>query len=144
MSPLARLLAAFTHSGTARAPASPTGRRGERLAAGYLKRKGYRVLARNLDTGVGEADLVCESPDGRTLVVVEVKARVASADPGERRPEASITSRKQHALRRIAHALARRDGFRDRPIRIDVVAVDLDARGRKAVAIRHHENAVGG
>jgi len=121
-------------------PASATGRRGERLAAKHLKRAHYRVLARNLRTPVGEADLVCLAPDRRTLVVVEVKTRVGADAPA---PEDSITAHKRRKLVQVARSIADRRGVRGAPIRIDVVAVELDARGR-ADAIRHHEDAVTG
>ena len=46
------------------------GRRGERAAARLLRSQGYRVLARNARVPMGEADLVCLAPDGKTVVVV--------------------------------------------------------------------------
>ena len=54
------------------------GRKGEQLAAAYLKRQQFRVLARNFVTPVGEVDLVAESHDRSIRVVVEVKSRSAS------------------------------------------------------------------
>ncbi|MCC6580214.1 MAG: YraN family protein, partial [Phycisphaeraceae bacterium] len=51
-----------------------TGQRGEQLAAQYLRRQGYRILARNLRFRFGEIDLLAMAPDGLTVVVVEVKA----------------------------------------------------------------------
>ena len=44
------------------------GRRGERVAARFLKRRGYRILHRNWRCPSGEIDLVCA--DGATLVFV--------------------------------------------------------------------------
>ncbi len=49
------------------------GRRAERIAALWLRLKGYRILARRYRTPVGEIDLVVRR--GRTLAFVEVKAR---------------------------------------------------------------------
>ncbi len=123
------------------APHQAAGVVGERAAAKHLKRAGYRVLARNLDLGVGEIDLLCLAPDRATVVIVEVKARVIRADAP--RPESSVTWHKQRKLAQLASALVKRPGFAGRPVRIDVVGVDLDERARRAVAIRHHENAVG-
>jgi putative endonuclease len=112
------------------------------VAARYLRRRGFRVLARNLHVGVGEADLVCVSPDGRSLVVVEVKARRGST--GERRPESQVGRAKQKKLRLVAQAAARRVGKRVRGelgLRVDVVAVELRRWPRRSV-VRHHEHAV--
>ena len=49
------------------------GRRGETLAAWYLRLKGWRVLARRVKTARGEIDLIVRR--GRTVSFVEVKWR---------------------------------------------------------------------
>ncbi len=51
----------------------PLGRRGERAAEKYLRRNGYRIVARNFRAAGAEIDLV--AMDGETLVFVEVKTR---------------------------------------------------------------------
>lgn len=120
-----------------------TGSRGERLAEKHLRKQGYRVLRRNARLPGGEIDLLCEAPDKRTIVLVEVKARRLT--PGEAPPpEAAITHEKAAKLRRLGERLKRANGWTDRPMRIDVVAVELPPRGEKRPpVIRHHENAVG-
>jgi putative endonuclease len=147
MSALERLRAAIERLTGARSAngRDPLGPRGEREAARCLERKGYRVLDRNVRVPVGEADLLCLTPDGRTLVVVEVKARrlAAGETPGQRaarRPEDAITRRKQLKLARVTESVAHRRGWSARPVRIDVVAVEFPAKGRPQT--RHYENAV--
>ena len=56
------------------------GQEGESAAEQYLRNKGYRILARNVRSSVGELDLVAE--DGQVLVFVEVKARRTDAFGG--------------------------------------------------------------
>ncbi len=111
-------------SGTAR-----TGRRGEAIAAGYLADAGYRVLARNVRLPFGEADIVCEAPDGVTIVVVEVKTRVRRAGaPGASNaipPEAGVGPRKKRKLRALARALRGANRWESRPMRIDTIGVEL-------------------
>lgn len=46
---------------------------GEELAAEYLRKKGYSILARNFRVRQGELDIVASQ--GRYLVFVEVKTR---------------------------------------------------------------------
>lgn len=124
------------------APHLRLGRRGERVAARMLAIKGYRVLERNGTRAAGEADLLALAPDGRTLVLVEVKSRLV--DPGRAAPppEASVTREKQRRLVRIARSIAAGPRGRGRPIRIDVVGVDFQ-RGRcRPRAVRHREGAV--
>ncbi|MEZ6244244.1 MAG: YraN family protein [Phycisphaerales bacterium] len=118
---------------------APLGRRGERIAARYLKRRGYRVLARNVRAPMGEIDLICEAPRGREIVVVEVKTRL-EGDHERPRPAASITRHKRAKLVALAKWARRANGWEDRPLRIDAVAVVIDRRGRARVT--HIENAV--
>jgi putative endonuclease len=57
------------------------GRSGERRAEKYLRRQGYRLVARNYRCPIGELDLIFL--DGKTVVFVEVKTRTGAehADP---------------------------------------------------------------
>jgi putative endonuclease len=136
---LARLRAAL---GLARPSArDPLGPLGERIALRHLKAKGYRLLGRNLRVPMGEADLLLTAPDRKTIVLVEVKTR--SVRPGERpfaAPEAAVHKAKRRKLASIMRHLARANRWHDRPLRIDVVAIEHD--GSDTPVIRHWENAV--
>ena len=55
-----------------------TGRWAETLCVLVLRLKGYRILLRDFRTPVGEVDIVARR--GRTLVVIEVKARATMTD----------------------------------------------------------------
>jgi len=118
------------------------GPRGERVAARYLRRRGYRVLGKNLVTPFGEADLLCASPEG-AVVVVEVKSRRVDR-PGPP-PEASVTQKKRQRLERVLDRLVRTNGWHERPRRIDIVAVEFVGGGLLGPrpSVRHFENAVG-
>lgn len=61
-----------------RAAAEQRGRRGETLAAWYLRFKGWRIVGRRVKTPRGEVDLIARR--GRTVVFVEVKWRRTGAD----------------------------------------------------------------
>lgn len=112
------------------------GDRGEALAADYLTGQGYRVLARNHRTSLGELDLVAQ--DGAELVFVEVKTRVGRADTA---PEESVGPAKVTRLARLAEAYLADRRREDAMWRIDVVAVLLDRDGR-LVRLDHLRNAV--
>lgn len=114
------------------------GRRGERVAARHLKKQGYRVLAMNVSNRQGEVDILAEAPDGRTMVIVEVKAS-EQTEADSPRPEVHVNRAKQRQLAALATQLARRHRFTDRPIRFDVIGVDL-CDGKQPV-VRHHEAA---
>ena len=111
------------------------GDRGERLAARWLRRQGYRILHRNLTIGRDEADLVVVDPAGRSIVIVEVKTRSSVAPP----PEAGLTRRKQLHLERLASRLRSRRKYRGMPIRIDAVAIVWPDGGEPEV--RHYKDA---
>jgi len=118
------------------------GRWGERHAERHLKRRGYRLVARNFQVGPGEADLVFDDPKSNALVIVEVKTRVGTTEPGAFRPEANIDGAKRRKLVQVARAAASRLNAKDRLLRIDVIAVEWKSRGQHTV--RHYENAVTG
>jgi putative endonuclease len=113
-------------------PLRVLGNRGEDLAADFLRRRGFRVIDRQVHIGrLGEIDLICKR--WGVLVFVEVKART-TATHGT--PEESVTSWKRERLRRAVFGYLARHGLADVNYRVDVVAVDLT--GPEPV-IRHHE-----
>jgi putative endonuclease len=116
-----------------------TGRRGERVAAAHLRRAGYRLLGRNLRQHHGEIDLLAQAPDGRTIVIIEVKARVIEEGGLGPRPEVHVNRAKQRKLVALAATELRRRGLTDRPARFDVIGVDLPRHG--PAVIRHHVGA---
>ena len=100
-------------------------RAGEDAAVEALRRRGYRVLARNVRLRRGELDVVAEQ--GGDLVFVEVKAR-RSDTYGT--PAEAVGFRKQRALVQLAAGYLARRRLTDRACRFDVVEVRLDAAGR--------------
>src|SRR3972149_6172367 len=73
------------------------GQRGERAAGRYLRRLGYKIVARGEHGPLGELDLV--AVDGRTIVFVEVKTR-RSHDAGH--PTEAIDPRKERRMTQAA------------------------------------------
>ena len=73
------------------------GRRGEGLAACWLRLKGYQVLARNFRSGAGEIDLVARR--GAILAMVEVKTRGDLARASE-----ALGTRQRARIARAAEA----------------------------------------
>jgi putative endonuclease len=116
-------------------PEKTLGQRGEAAAARYLKRRGYKILARGDRFGPGELDLVMLDRD--TIVFVEVKTR-QSHDAGL--PAEAVDQLKQRKLTRLAVTFLKRHGLLERPARFDVVAVIWPA-GKWFPAIEHIRNA---
>ncbi|MCW5769506.1 MAG: YraN family protein [Phycisphaeraceae bacterium] len=116
---------------------------GEREAEKMLRQKGYAIIGRNVVTPHGEADLVCRDPDGRTMVIVEVKSRVVRGEGIHHRPERAVDRSKSARLRRIARGLRGANGWWDRHVRVDVVAVErVGDETQGQIQTRHHEGLV--
>lgn len=96
------------------------GRRGEEAAARWYRLRGFRVLARNFRTRMGELDLVVRR--GALLAVVEVKTR--SGDAGYGAPCEAVSPHKQQRLVRAAQTfLQRYPQYADCTVRFDVAEV---------------------
>ena len=94
--------------------AERSGRRGEALAAWYLRLKGWRILARRVRSARGEIDLIARR--GRTVVFVEVKWR--------RTADELASALDHHRLRRVAacaEAVAARYMSTGDTMRIDAI-----------------------
>ncbi len=101
------------------------GAEGEARAANYLRRRGYRIAARNLRLAGVELDLVLLR--GGTAVFVEVKTRRTAACGT---PFEAITPRQQARILHAAAAWLRANPGRARRVRFDAVACLVDASGR--------------
>jgi putative endonuclease len=113
------------------APHLETGRRGEAQAEKFLKKAGFKMIARNVRVGYDELDLI--ATQGDTLIFVEVKTR-ASEDFG--RPVAAVNRAKRKKLSRAAMHFLKKRKLRPPYIRFDVVEVVGDKP-----EIRHIQNA---
>jgi putative endonuclease len=116
--------------------AKPLGLRGEDAAVRFLKRKGYRILARHHDSPLGELDII--AVDGRTIVFIEVKTRATDV-AGE--PAEAIDDRKQRRMTQAALAYLKSECLLQYSARFDVLAITWPAESRRPSRIEHFENA---
>jgi putative endonuclease len=112
------------------------GRWGEQMAAKHLESQGYEVLEHNWRCRRGEIDLVTR--DGDTLVFVEVKTR-RGRDYGT--PEEAITRSKAQRLLQLGQRYLLEHDLEDVEWRVDLVAVELDPKG-KLLRCEHVPNIV--
>jgi putative endonuclease len=110
-------------------------RRGERAAERFVRRLGYKIVARRERGPLGEIDLV--AVDGRTIVFIEVKTRT-SHDAGH--PAEAVDAAKQQKLTRLALAWLKRHELLEYPARFDVLAVTWPPDARRP-HIDHYQNA---
>jgi putative endonuclease len=95
-------------------------RAGERAAWDAYRRRGFRLLARNWRSPLGELDLVVRRGD--LVVFCEVKARSSPALGG---PYESVTSSKQRKLRTLAESFLAAGRLREARCRFDVASVTV-------------------
>lgn len=69
------------------------GQKGEELAAGHLKKAGYKILHRNWKSGKNEIDIICEKTG--YIVFVEVKTR---NEDFKVPPSEAVTREKQRSI----------------------------------------------
>ena len=110
------------------------GQRGEDLAARYLRRQGWKILARNLHIGRYELDIVVRQGD--TVAFVEVKTR---RDDAFADPDVNVTREKQMHIRKAARQYIADHYDPDTFYRYDIVNVILPDRGKPRIT--HLDNA---
>jgi putative endonuclease len=96
------------------------GTRGEGLAQGFLREKGYLVLETNYRCPCGEIDIVAQ--DGNELVFVEVRTRRTTRYGT---PEESLTAAKARHLVAAAEEYLQQRGDNSTAWRIDLIGVRL-------------------
>lgn len=109
---------------------------GEHIVAVHLERLGWRILVTNFRCRAGEIDLIAEepTPDGETLVFIEVKTRRGQAHGA---PAESVTLQKQQKLVTVAQYYlgSRESGDPEPRCRFDIAEVLLTPSGTASVKL---------
>jgi putative endonuclease len=111
------------------------GTRSERAAARFVRRLGYRIVARNYTCPYGELDLV--AVDGRCVVFIEVRS-TGTADAA--RPAASVDQHKQRRLTQLALHFLQEHRLLGFAARFDVLTLSWPD-GRREPAVTHYPHA---
>jgi len=111
------------------------GTRSERACVRYLKKLGYRILARNFTCQFGELDII--ALDKKCIVFVEVRS-TESTDANQ--PAASVNTKKQERLTRLALFYLQKKRVLDQQARFDVLAVSWPSE-QDEPTITHFVNA---
>ena len=107
------------------------GKKGEELAIGFLKKKGYRILERNYVCKLGEIDIIAKERD--TLAFIEVKTRTSTLFG---LPELSVTPFKQMQISKAALCFLKEKHLEEVKARFDVVSILLRPGGEEIELIR--------
>jgi len=115
------------------------GKRGEAQAADFLRKKGYKILALNYRSKLGEIDCIAKEQD--TICFIEVKTR-SSERFGL--PSEAVSAGKQKQISRAAVAFLKEKGMLDRKARFDVVSLVYSAAGPRIDLIKNAFELSGG
>ena len=128
------------------------GRFGEKIAARYLKRKGYKIMEANFRyKNFGEIDLIVRKSNKKwlffkklgDLVFVEVKTRL-KVENSVFGPEHNITKFKQKQLLKLAKIYLAKHKLFEIPWQIDIISIEIDPLNHKKFDLQHIEKAVFG
>jgi len=114
-----------------------TGILGEKIASDFLKKRGYHIKEANYRCREGEIDLIARHKDYLVFIEVRTKRSLAFGTPEE-----SITAAKREKLPTVAARYQQTHDNLPQLWRIDVVAIELNSKGRPS-RIELIENAVG-
>ncbi len=110
------------------------GLRGEQMAARYLRKNQYHIIAANYSTKLGETDIIAEKDN--IICFIEVKTR----SPGQMLPPSeAVDRRKQENLETNASAFLKKQNYTDKSFRFDIIEVIL--HDLFTADINHIENA---
>lgn len=109
---------------------SELGPEGERLAERFLRKRGYRILARNYRCSCGEIDLIAR--DGATIVFVEVKGK-RGAEFGS--PLEAVTARKRKRLVLVANCYLTAFKLHHLRARFDAVGIRWVTGGEPSIVL---------
>ncbi len=112
------------------------GREGEKLAADFLKKKGYKILRKNYTCNLGEIDIIAS--DKNVLAFVEVKARSSNRFGP---PELAVTRQKRRQIVRVAETFLSQSKIIDVDCRFDVVAISFNRNDNNSPEIRLLQDA---
>lgn len=111
------------------------GKWGEEMAAQHLREQGYTILDRDWRLDHRDLDIVARTPDGTTVVFVEVKTRTSDVVS---RPQDAVDARKVRSLGAAANAYVKEFQLWDE-LRFDLISIIGD-RAETAV-LEHVEDA---
>ncbi|MCQ2423883.1 MAG: YraN family protein [Clostridia bacterium] len=120
------------------------GKKGEDVAASYLREHGYEIVGQNVYVGHDEIDIL--SADDTHILFTEVKTRRERPEHPDRfgRPAAAVTPVKQKHLLASAGAWLHEhaEEIHGRQPRIDVIEVYISPDDGSVLRVFHIENAV--
>lgn len=105
------------------------GKIGELQAVKFIKRKGYKILAKNFVNSYGEIDIIAKFKNQYIFIEVKTKSNLEYGFPQE-----EVTKSKQEKIKKGALKFLRQNRIQTDKVRFDVIEVFNET-------INHIENA---
>ena len=119
-------------------PALTLGQRGERYAEQFLKRRGFKILARNYRCPAGEIDIIAynevasSTHQDDSIIFVEVKTRSSEFFTT---PESAVDIKKQRKIQKAAAYYLLQHEQTDRAVQYDIVSILANPKGTRVTHI---------
>ena len=107
---------------------------GEKIAISYLKRKGYKIIDRNVKISYKEIDIIASIKE--KIVFFEVKTR-ASRSLGS--AEEAINTKKMKFLKKAVSYYIKENKIDANKTRLDFIAIDI-FKSKKIANIKHYKD----
>ena len=107
---------------------------GEKMAAEYLKKKGYQIIERNFRVREGEIDIISRRKN--ELIFIEVKTRT-SLTYGF--PEEAVGEKKQQKILAVINRYLENKGLNPTKWHLEIITLFFD-RKKRQFSLRHLKN----
>jgi len=108
---------------------------GEELAIDHLKKKGYKIIEKNLKLSYKELDIIAKYKG--KIIFVEVKTRTSLLFGSA---EDAMSSKKLHHLKKaISMYVNCNKNINPNEVRLDLICIDID-KDKKIAKIKHIED----
>ena len=115
-----------------------SGRAAQRYADRLLRRKGYKIVFRNLSDSNGELDLVARHAAFDGIIVIEVRSCSKNTPL---RQEGVFPESKMQQVVQTARRILGKKRLAQQGLRFDALIVTLDSESGRPKGMQHYENA---
>ena len=108
---------------------------GEKIAARYLKKRGYKIITRNFKLKCGEIDIIAQDSECICFIEVKTRSSISFAEPYE-----SVNYAKQKKIKKLAEIWLYMYKPPNTPCRFEIISI-LFNKSAKLNEIKHIKDA---
>jgi len=111
------------------------GNYGEKIASDYIRKKGYKIIDKNLKISYKELDIIAKHKG--KLIFIEVKTRTSDFLG---KAEDSMSAKKLHHLKKAINMYTSSNkSINPEMVRLDLICIDID-KVKKTAKIKHYKD----